>query len=140
VKLPLPEWPYFRGFFRASFGKVFIVRHLNRIIGGAFCAVLEGEGIYTVYYCAQQGYSPKIFPTHLAVLGAIEYGLEHGLKYLDFMGAGLKDQPYGVRQYKLEFGGKLVEPGRWVKIFQPTLYRLGKAGLAAMKKISLIGG
>ncbi len=140
VKLPLPEWPYFREFFRADFGRVFIVRHQGRIIGGAFCAVLEGSGIYTVYYCAQRDYSPKIFPTHLAVLGAIEYGLEHRLKYLDFMGAGLKGQPYGVRQYKLEFGGKLVEPGRWVKIFQPTLYRLGKAGLAAMKKISLIGG
>jgi serine/alanine adding enzyme len=93
VKLPLPEWPYFREFFRADFGRVFIVRHQGRIIGGAFCAVLEGEGIYTVYYCAQRGYSPKIFPTHLAVLGAIEYGLEHGLKYLDFMGPGYKASP-----------------------------------------------
>ena len=137
LKLPLPNLKFFIELFKSSFGKVFIVIHKNNIIGGAFCLFSDGNTIYTLYYCGLRNYHNKIFPTHLAILAAIDFGIENNLEYLDFMGAGLKDKEYGVRKYKQEFGGITVENGRFLKISQPFLYSLGKTGLKIFKKIRI---
>ena len=41
VKLPLPDIDFFLGLYGSSIGKVFIVFHNNKIIGGAFCIFLQ---------------------------------------------------------------------------------------------------
>jgi serine/alanine adding enzyme len=133
VKLPLPSLDYFLLLFYSSIGKVFIVVHNSRIIGGAFCFVLQRNAIYTAYYCGLRDYHKKIFPTHLSILAAIDFGVRNNLEYLDFMGAGLKNKEYGVRKYKKEFGGNLIEHGRFVKINNILLYNLGKIGLKMLR-------
>ena len=87
-----------------------------------------------MYYCGDRNYSKKLFPTHLSILAAIEFGLTQNVKSLDFMGAGKRDKEYGVRQYKLEFGGEIVEHGRFLKISRPVLFQLGNIGLKFYKK------
>lgn len=135
VKLPLPDFDYFEKLFLSSIGKVFIVRHNNLVIGGTFCLYYTDNSIYTLYYCGIRDYHKKIFPTHLAILAAIEFGIKNNLKMLDFMGAGKAGEEYGVRTYKTEFGGELVEHGRFIKICNPFLFQLGKVGLKVLKKI-----
>ncbi len=135
VKLPLPGWDFFRRLFFSEVGRVLVVQHGGEPIGGAFCLAIGGQGIYTFYYCGLRNYHNKIFPTHLAVWGAIECGLREGLKYLDFMGVGLKGEAYGVRQYKMEFGGELKEQGRFLKVLNYPLYQIGRLGLAALQKV-----
>ena len=41
------------------------------------------------------------------------------------MGAGRPDEKYGVRDFKAEFGGEMVEYGRYVYAHCPLVYRLG---------------
>jgi serine/alanine adding enzyme len=134
VKLPLPSIDFFIELFNSTIGKVFIVEHNNTIIGGSFCFYLEGRAIYTMYYCGLRNYNKKIFPTHLAVMAAIQFALTHKLKMVDFMGAGKPDVDYGVRKYKSEFGGDLVEHGRFLSITKPMLYRFGSIALKILKK------
>lgn len=129
VKLPLPSLDYFLSLFNNDIIKVFIVKHNDRTIGGAFCPVLQKKAIYTYYYCGLRDYNKKIFPTHLAVLGAIEYAIDNNIPVVDFMGAGKTGKDYGVRKYKQEFGGDLVEYGRHIKVLNPFLFNLGKLGL-----------
>jgi serine/alanine adding enzyme len=137
LKLPLPNINFFTKLFKSSIGKVFIVTHENKIIGGSFCLFSKMDKIYTLYYCGLRNYHKKIFPTHLAVLAAIDFGIENNLEYLDFMGAGIKGKEYGVRKYKQEFGGLMVENGRFLHISQPFLYHLSKTGLRIYKKIRI---
>lgn len=134
VKLPLPPFEFFTGIMDSSVGKIFIVEHSSNIIGGSVCLFLPGKDIYTMYYCGDRNYSKKIFPTHLSVLAAIEFGISNKVQSLDFMGAGKIDKDYGVRQYKLEFGGELVEHGRFLRISQPVLFHIGSIGLKFYKK------
>lgn len=134
LKLPLPSKDFFVRLWQNAIMKAFAVWHNGKIIGGAFCPVMTGKAIYTMYYCGERNYHPRIFPTHLAILAALEYGLKAGCRYLDFMGAGRPDREYGVRKYKLEFGGDLVEEGRFIRIMDPFLYRLGKVGLTVLSK------
>lgn len=135
VKLPLPDYTYFEGLFKSPIGKIFIIKHNNQIIGGAFCIYFLSNSIFTLYYCGLREYHKKIFPTHLAIIAAIEFAVNNNLKMLDMMGAGKPDEEYGVRNYKSEFGGELVEHGRFLKINNPFLYNLGKTALALLAKI-----
>jgi predicted N-acyltransferase len=136
VKLPLPPFDFFRILWEKRIARVFLVRHENNLIGGSFCPVLEGKVIYTMYYYGLREYSKNIFPTHLAVLAALEYAVDHNCKYLDFMGAGLKGEKYGVRDYKLEFGGEIDEYGRYIRILNPVMYQIGKLGLKILSRIN----
>lgn len=134
VKLPLPSFDFFENLFNSRIGKVFIVKHNNKIIGGNFC-LCSSEAVYTWYYCGITDYHKKIYPTHLSILAAIEYAISNEIPKIDFMGAGKPNTKYGVRDYKLQFGGDLIETGRYVKINSRFLYFIGKTGLKIMSKI-----
>ncbi len=137
VKLPLPPLNYFISLFESSIGKVFIVLHNSKIIGGSFCYYLNGSSIYTLYYCGVRNYHKKIFPTHLSILAAIDFGIDKKLQTLDLMGAGKLGEEYGVRNYKAEFGGELVEHGRFIKVLNNPLFSIGKIGLKFKKLIGI---
>jgi len=135
VKLPLPALSYFLDLNRNQIVKVFVVKHNGKIIGGSICPFLENRAIYTYYYCGLRNYHKRIFPTHLAVLAAIEYAIDNNIPLFDFMGAGKPNDKYGVRDYKSQFGGELVEHGRFIKILNPFLYQIGKLGIKVLSKI-----
>ena len=53
----------------------------------------------------------------------------------DMMGAGKPDDGgYGVRDFKLKFGGELVEFGRNIHVCNRLLFSIGKLGVKIMKK------
>jgi hypothetical protein len=136
VKLPLPGFDFFRQMFEhVACGKVIVVVHEDRVIGGAFNLFRKNAGLYSMYYCGIRDYHKKIFPTHLAIMGSIEWGMENGCRWMDFMGAGKKGEEYGVRKYKEEFGGDLTEYGRHLLVLQPLKYQLGKWGLKVLAKL-----
>jgi serine/alanine adding enzyme len=135
IGLPLPKVRFFTDFWKSGLMKVFIVKEGDFILGGSFCVVLDNKGIYTYYYCGVRNYKPKTYPTHLAVLAAMEYGINNGLKYLDFMGAGQPGSEYGVRDYKMQFGGELLEYGRYIRINQKFLYYIGRKIIEITKKL-----
>lgn len=135
VKLPLPKLDYFLAFLNSEIGKVIVVKHEDYIIGGAFCITDNSSSINTLYYAGLREYNKKIFPTHIAIIGVIDYAIKNNIKIVDFMGAGKPDIPYGVRDFKMQFGGQLVEHGRYINILNPLLYKTGKLGLKVLAKI-----
>ena len=60
---------------------------------------------------------------------------DHVFEYFDFCGAVKPDKPYGVRDYKLKFGGQLVNWGRFEKVHKPFLMEIGKTGLKIWQKL-----
>jgi hypothetical protein len=135
VKLPLPQVDFFLNMLDHPNFIIIKVVHNNKIIGGAFNIYLDTQRIYTMYYCGIRDYHKKIFPTHLAVVGVIDFAIKSKLKYVDFMGAGKPNETYGVRDYKLQFGGELVEHGRFMKVLNPAMFEIGKTGLKLLAKI-----
>jgi lipid II:glycine glycyltransferase (peptidoglycan interpeptide bridge formation enzyme) len=135
VKLPLPSLDFFRELYKVNILKVFIVKHDNYTIGGSFCMIFPGKNLFTFYYCGIRDYNPRIFPTHLAVVAALEFAIDNKIPLVDFMGAGQPNVDYGVRKYKLEFGGDLVDQGRFLNVLNPLLYKVGKWGLKFLSKL-----
>lgn len=137
VKLPLPAFSFFEANYDTSFSKLFLVKYNNKIVGGSFC-FFDKKKIYTMYYCGERGVSSKIFPTHIAVLAAIEFAINNNINQIDFMGAGLHDFEYGVRKYKLAFGGELIEHGRFRKVLNPFLYNIASLAIRYKKYIGFL--
>ena len=67
-----------------------------------------------------------IYPSSIATWGAIEYSSRNNIPKFNFMGAGQPEKHYGVRDFKLQFGGQLVNSGRYIKVNKPFLYWLGR--------------
>jgi hypothetical protein len=65
----------------------------------------------------------------MATYAAMEYALQHGIVFFDFMGAGSPNEAYGVREFKSRFGGEEVEHGRFIVVLNQIKYNLGKFGL-----------
>lgn len=138
VGLPLPGFDFFEILWKKGFAKIFLAKHENEIIGGSFCPVLENKVIYSMYYCGKRDYHPKIFPTHVVVMAAIEYAILNDIPVFDFMGAGKPGEEYGVRKYKQAFGGDTVEYGRFILVINPFLFSLGKMVVKTKQLLSRI--
>jgi lipid II:glycine glycyltransferase (peptidoglycan interpeptide bridge formation enzyme) len=59
----------------------------------------------------------------------------NGYKVFDFGGAGIPGKEYGVREFKKQFGGKLVNYGRFEKIYRPAIKKIIFFGLKMHQKI-----
>ena len=129
VKRPLFTETFFVHFYEQRLGRYLLVKYKNQVIGGVMCAVLSDACIYEWYICGEDGIHRDLFPSVMATWAVMDYAATHGIKCFDVMGAGVPEVPYGVRDFKADFGGELVEHGRFIHIPHPLLYRLGKAGV-----------
>lgn len=134
VRTPLFTEKFFLEFYRKGWGKYLLVKHEGKVIGGMMCPILEGRAIYEWYVCGLDEEYRELYPSVMATYAAIEYAKEKHIPLFDFMGAGKPDEPYGVRDFKMEFGGEQVEYGRFLCVRKPMLYAIGKLGVKWLKR------
>ena len=126
VKRPLFPLSFFLAFYRQQLGKYLVVKYENKVIGGMMCPILPGRTIYEWFICGDDANYKAQNPSVIVTWAAMDYAAKNGLRRFDVMGAGVPDKPYGVREFKAEFGGDLVEHGRWLSIQKPILFAIGK--------------
>ena len=134
VKTPLFPLSFFIEFFRQKKGIYLLVKTDGKVIGGIMCPIKEQQCIYEWFVCGMDNQYKPLSPSVMATWAAMEYANTHHLARFDIMGAGEPGIPYGVRDFKAEFGGKLVEYGRFLFICKPMLYRLGSWGVKLLKR------
>lgn len=135
IKTPLFPLSFFTEFYRQGLGRYLLVKFEGKVIGGIMCPILEGRCIYEWFVCGMDTEYRNQNPSVMATYAAMEYGNTHGLMRFDFMGAGEPGVPYGVRDFKAEFGGELVEHGRFLCVSKPIQYKIGVMGVKILKKI-----
>ena len=134
VKTPLWSWEFFEQLYHVEHAKYILVELDGQIVGGTVCVCLLGKAVYEWYACGLDNCRDDIRPLSVAIWGEMQYAAENGYPLFDFMGAGKPDEPYGVRDFKAEFGGELVEHGRFLCIRKPLLYWIGKLGVKWLKR------
>jgi hypothetical protein len=117
-KLPFPKLPYFLALKKhlpSSGLKIFELRHEGNIVASSF-NLIWNHTLYA-YYIANETSEKYIKhrPIDLFYWETLKWCSENDIKYLNWMGAGKKNVEYGVRNFKLKFGGTLYEPGRMTK-------------------------
>lgn len=132
---PLPPFKFFEEFFNTSSGKYLLIQYQSIIIGGIMCPVLKGKCIYELYIVGLDDEYKNQYPSVMATWAALEYANANNIPIFDFMGAGKKNQDYGVREFKSKFGGELVEYGRYIKINNILLYKIGELGIRLIRTL-----
>jgi len=91
-----------------------------------------------VVYAWYAGSNAEYFnkrPNDFLMWNVLLWSKEKGYKLFDFGGAGKPNIPYGVREYKLKYGGQLVSFGRFEKTHKQLFMILGKRALKLYKVI-----
>lgn len=132
VKKPLPERLFFHLFYKevvpAEAGIILLVWHNELLIGGIVAPITAGFSISELYIVGLDQAYPNHYPSVVATWAAMDYGQRNGLHYFDFMGLGKPDVAYGVRDFKLRFGGNQVNYGRFAKRNYKLLYGIAELG------------
>lgn len=137
VKLPSPDKSFFHeanAQFKKTAGfKKFALKYGDEIISTRFALCYSGL-VYDWYAGTNEDHLDK-YPNDYLPWKILEWGVENGYKTFDFGGAGKPGIPYGVRDYKMKFGGDLVEFGRFEKVHNKLLFNIGRIGFILYKKI-----
>ena len=136
VKTPLFPIEFFERLAELDSSAFLLVEFGGRIIGGTVCVGLPNVALYEMYACGEDGTHKTIFPSEVATYAGLQYAAENGYGRFDMMGAGRPDDGgYGVRDFKLKFGGELLELGRYDYVCKPLLFNIGKLAVRIMKKL-----
>jgi serine/alanine adding enzyme len=116
--LPLPEFDFFRIaielFSPIGAIRLFVAEYASEIIGFRLVLCYNGN-IYDWYAASSHAHTDK-YPNDMLPWEIIFWGSNNGYKTFDFGGAGKPGEPYGVRDYKQKFGGKMVNFGRYTLV------------------------
>ena len=139
VKVKSPVYPYefFVKLKELQSSRFFMAKNTEGdILGGLVCVELKGHAVYAWSACGSDQNNRVLSPSVMVNYAGICHAAENGYPRFDFMGAGKPDDGgYGVRDFKLKFGGELVEQGRFVHICSPLLFVIGKMGVKIMKRL-----
>lgn len=144
VRKPLPDFTFFKSFYQIARetqnGKILLVHYEGKVVGGIIFPFAKQDAVYEWYVCGlDQELKPKgIYPSVLATWAAIEFAIENDIKKFDFMGVGKPNEYYGVRDFKMRFGGDIVNYGRYIRInnrFVYTIAELGYNVMSLLKKV-----
>lgn len=136
VHKPLPPYGLFEKLLGTDSAKYFFVKSPDgKVIGGQLILMLGRRVAYAWYCCGLDQEYRDFHPSIMANYAAIRYAADQGFERFDMMGAGAPgDGGYGVRDFKAQFGGTLVEHGRFLFTCRPLVYKMGKMVINVFSK------
>lgn len=137
AKLPLPVKSHFRSLLQNSSNveglKLFVAVYDGKVIGCMLCLAYK-DILFDYYAGAYHAYYNK-YPNDIIPWEVLKWGKKNGFVKFAFGGAGKPDIPYGVRDYKLKFGGELVNYGRFTRINYPLIYKVSVWSFNLLRRI-----
>lgn len=112
--------------------KFYMAKYKDEYIGGIMCPIYKG--VITEWFVTGSRAHSKLYPSEMVTWHPIEWGSENGYHIFDFLGAGKPDVEYGVREFKRQFGGKLVNFGRYKKIYAPIKMKIVEKGFKIYRR------
>lgn len=129
VGLPLPTLTFFEKAVLAleskNILKTFAAVVESKIVG--FRMVLAYNHLIYDWYAASDNNYLSYRPNDVLPWEIFKWGCNNGFHTFDFGGAGKPSESYGVRDYKIKFGGTLVNYGRYVKVHNHLIYHTMKS-------------
>jgi len=136
AQVPLADVSLFRAAFellrRRGLARFVLARSPQGVAGAR--VVLLYKGVIFDWYAGADRQRRDSRPNDFLVWHTLQWGAAHGYHTFDFGGAGHPDVPYGVRDFKAKFGGRLVNFGRERCVHAPRLLRLSEAGYNLLRR------
>lgn len=136
IHKPLPPYSMFEQLTKEPFARYFFVQSPEgKTIGGQVILMLEHRVAYAWYCCGMDREYHDLYPSIMANYAAIRYAADNDYERYDMMGGGTPGKDYGVRDFKAQFGGNLVEQGRYLYVCRPVIYWMGKTAMTIINRL-----
>ncbi len=136
IHKPLPPYSMFEQLTKEPFARYFFVQSPDgKTIGGQVILMLEHRVAYAWYCCGMDREYHDLYPSIMANYAAIRYAADNDYKRYDMMGGGTPGEDYGVRDFKAQFGGDMVEQGRYLYVCRPVIYWMGKTAMTIINRL-----
>jgi lipid II:glycine glycyltransferase (peptidoglycan interpeptide bridge formation enzyme) len=132
AKLPLVGIEQIHAMNRQKLLVLFVVRDVAGNMLGCRFGLLYNNSIYGWYAGSYSKYY-SLYPNDILIWETLKWGIENGYTIFDYGGAGEPNKPYGVRAFKQQMGGVLVNHGRYEKIHRHFMYMIGVFGMKILK-------
>ncbi len=140
AKLPFADITLFQSVFNIltpkSMAKFFLAKHDDKYIGTI--VVLTYKGVIYDWYAGALKDHLRLCPNDILPWHVMVWGSEKGYHNFDFGGAGNPNEEYGVREFKRQFGGKLVHLGRYKKIHSLLKMGIAEKGFGIYREFKII--
>jgi lipid II:glycine glycyltransferase (peptidoglycan interpeptide bridge formation enzyme) len=136
-RLPVPDKSLFLAAYKKLYKKdliKFFKAEINNIIIGTRYVLCYKNLIYDWYAGSDNEYL-SCYPNDFLPFKVMEWGYNNNFKEFDFGGAGKPNEKYGVRDFKLKFGGEVVNWGRFENIHKSLIMKFSKLGLSLWRRI-----
>ena len=139
AKMPLVDVNHFEAIFDIlvpkGMAKFHLAEYEGEYIGGRVSLIYRD--IIHAYFVGVPKRYKRLYPNPLLNWEIMRWGIENGYHTFDFGGAGKPNKDYGVREFKRQFGGTLVNYGRYQKIHSPIKLKMAKKGFEIYRRIAL---
>ena len=137
ARLPLADLSLFESALRLLGSKnmirIFLAERDGVPVSTIMLLIYKGV-IYNWYAGASEAHL-DLCPNDFITWHAIRYGLESKASLFDFGGAGKPNEPYGIREFKKQFGGRMVNYGRFTKTHNPRRLWLAEKGFNILRRL-----
>ncbi|MBN2285931.1 MAG: GNAT family N-acetyltransferase [Tissierellales bacterium] len=137
IKLPYPAKSFFTSLNSKAYEymKWFVLKKYNMPVV-ILVGLIYKRTIYAFYIGTTKDTAIlNLRPVDIFYYEVMCWGIKNGYRNFDWMGAGKPNKEYGVRKFKLQYGGEILEMGRFGKVHKPLIMGLSKIGFWCWKKI-----
>ena len=106
---------------------MFVITTKEGETAGCRFALAYENSLYGWYAGSRSKYY-SLYPNALLIWETLRWGCVKGYEIFDYGGAGSPNKSYGVRSFKSQLGGELVNFGRYEKVNNPLKMFIGKNG------------
>ena len=99
-------------------------------------AFVYHEVLHAVYIGSDQAHEfISKRPVDFFYYEVMRWCVENNVKFFDWLGAGKPNVSYGVRDFKLQYGGELVDYGRFNFVHSPLKFKIAETGFRLLQKM-----
>jgi len=137
AKIPLDDISLFKAAFELlvpkNMAKFYMAKYEDIYVGAR--AVLCYRGLIYDWYAGALSDYLSLYVNEALVWYILKEGANSEYHTFDFGGAGNPYKEYGVREFKRRFGGKMVNYGRYMRVYSPIKMKIAEKGFEIYRKI-----
>jgi len=137
IHLPFPDDSFFQSSYKllvkSNYARFFVLKKDKKIISARFILTYK-DLVYDWFAGTSPQYLDK-YPNDLFPWQLIKWSKKNGFKLFDFGGIGNPKRSYGVRDFKMKFGGEVINFGRYERVYNKPIMLFGKLALSFLKCI-----
>lgn len=135
TRRPIPSLQYFLDLAHTSIAAVLLAYRQGNLISG--CVVVRPatsclssvQPAYYYYVAGENDLFRPYAPSSVITYHFLQYSCSIGCRQASLMGAGRLSVPFGVRDFKVRMGARVVPYGRYLFLIHPFIYKLASFAL-----------